>query len=152
MKKITTGILAASILGAGALGTGLALNANASEYEQHVEYENVRESTFSYMGDDSEASIQMVDGIMYEFREDDRDWEITDQDGNVIDYGSVDGDPAVVSISSAVTIDDDGNEIKRYPTEVIIFDTEEEFEAWQAENQAELESPGVLSVEDDDLY
>lgn len=140
MKKLTKGILAAGLLGTGALGTGIALNANASEHSEYdrateaYEYGGYFEDTFA-VTDENFTDVHVINGLIATDIEDGGTWEITDQDGNVIESGIIEGDHAAISVRQHSVIDEDGNEtFSTSPVEIHTFDTAEEFEAWLAES------------------
>ena len=134
MNKLTKCFIAVSMLGTGAIGAGIALSANANEYDPIPYDHNYNEST--------EIEIPKRDGTVsgfVEFREEDGYWILINEKGEVLDSGEYNSDAeiSVTSITQTITEDD---EVEIIDINVEFFETEEELDAWTSELDWYVES------------
>ena len=140
MKNNTKGILATVVLGAGALGIGLALNADANEYEPLVEYDAGAKATFAegFADEFFYGDGDIITSTRITSDEDGGSWEVS-VNGEVVSYGyALPGDNGMVV---SIVTDEDGNMLD---TPVIhFFETEAEYHQWLIDQGYDLEE--VLS-------
>jgi len=133
MKNVTKGILAASLLATGALGAGFILNANAyepanNEVATTAVFTEGYEAEFSFEEADVNVSARITN-----YEDGSGSWEVV-IDGEQIEYGTF--DEAVPPFAHISVFADDETSLSDVAIET--FETEEEFEAWLAEQDFEL--------------
>ena len=148
MKKFTQGFLAATLLGVGAIGTGIALNANANEYDESTHPMENRAAfyeAFNY-SDDEALEDEGRHTISFRMTEDEAgSWELTDADGTVIDYGHAPFESHGVFVG--IMTDEEGNLLDTPITH--FFETDADYRQWLFDQGYDLEELGFLLDEND---
>ena len=154
-KGFTKGFLAATILGIGAIGTGVFLSANAndyipsySDYQEQVDVDEVvsYEDEVASYDETYDISTENTISDVIEVIVEENTWEIRDKNGNLIDSGTVDSESIYGAMFGSITfIDEDGiGEIEHYFN---FLETEADWEAWIEENDIDSDFP-VFIVDD----